>query len=304
MRKKEKIKVKCLQCGKDLFKHESQVKERNFCSRECRSEWFKGKKSELTKEERVKKWGRKGNLNGNFGKKWDEDAREQLSKKKIEFFKDPLKRYDAGKSNRGKKFSQERIDKCHKHRTRESYVRIHSEETRKVIGDKSKAKFTPEFKEKLRKTKELNGKNIPLDKLDDYKFYSIISNWIEKMFDRIDDEKQIMLLKERGVFNAFTNKKGVVRDHMYMRYSGFNQGVFPEILRHPCNCQIISHGQNISKEYKKDNQTLEELFEEIKNYNKPWKEQEKVLSLIKEYQEGKRYNKQTYINNYYEFTKQ
>lgn len=130
----------------------------------------------------------------------------------------------------------------------------------------------------------------------------ILSNWIEKMFDKIKDEKQIKLLKEKGVFNVYTNNKGVVRDHIFMRYSGFKQGVFPEILRHPCNCQIITHGQNISKEYKKDNQTLEELFEKIINYNKDWKEQNKCLKLIQEYQKGKRYKKQNYINNYYEHT--
>jgi hypothetical protein len=46
--------------------------------------------------------------------------------------------------------------------------------------------------------------------------------------------------------------------------------------------------------------TLEILFEDIINFKYEWKEQELCLSLIKNYQEGKRYNKQEYINKYYE----
>lgn len=37
-----------------------------------------------------------------------------------------------------------------------------------------------------------------------------------------------------------------------------------------------------------DNQTLNELFTKIKNYSNIWKEQEKCLLLIKEYEKWKK----------------
>ena len=47
------------------------------------------------------------------------------------------------------------------------------------------------------------------------------------MFDIITDSNQQKLLKEFGIFNSYSNTKGVVRDHMYSRLSGFKNGVFP-----------------------------------------------------------------------------
>ena len=83
---------------------------------------------------------------------------------------------------------------------------------------------------------ELQGNWIPLNKKSDYEIYYKEANWICGMFDIIKDKEQLSLLNKFGVFNAFTNTKGVVRDHIYSRHSGFRDGVFPEIMRHPCNC--------------------------------------------------------------------
>ena len=44
------------------------------------------------------------------------------------------------------------------------------------------------------------------------------------------------MLKTLGVFNSKTNVNGIVRDHIFSRAMGFKFKVFPEILRHPCNC--------------------------------------------------------------------
>ena len=83
---------------------------------------------------------------------------------------------------------------------------------------------------------EQRGHWIPKDKKSDVQIYYQEANWIAGMFDLIEDEIQLSELKQLGVFNAYTNTKGVVRDHMYSRHSGFINGVFPEIMRHPCNC--------------------------------------------------------------------
>ena len=113
------------------------------------------------------------------------------------------------------------------------------------------------------------------------------------MWDIVDGAKE--MLDTYGVFNYRTDTKGVVRDHIYSRKSGFLEGVFPEILRHPVNCQIILHAENIAKKSQryvdKNDMTLEQSFENIKQYNKPWDEQEIVLQLIQDYENGKRYRR-------------
>jgi len=124
------------------------------------------------------------------------------------------------------------------------------------------------------------------------------------MFDSITDESQLLLLKEKGVWNYKTNKKGVIRDHKYSRYSGWKNKIFPEILRHPCNCEIITHGDNLKKKKGRyadnDSQTLDDLFEKILAYKEDWIEQNICLKLIDDYKKGLRYNKNEYIKKFYE----
>lgn len=121
------------------------------------------------------------------------------------------------------------------------------------------------------------------------------------MFDLVEDKNN--LLKDIGVFNCKTNKNGIVRDHMYSRHTGFNNNVFPEILRHPCNCQLLTNKDNVRKalsnSVNSDAITLEELFERITIYKKEWFEQEKVLMLIEKYKACERYNIENYIINYH-----
>jgi len=111
------------------------------------------------------------------------------------------------------------------------------------------------------------------------------------------------LLQELGVFNNRTNTKGIVRDHMFSRWSGFQQCVFPELLRHPCNVALIKHGENVGKGRRKetkDSQTLEQLFCKIRAYTSIWLEQETCLRLIERYENGERYVKDEYIERFYE----
>jgi hypothetical protein len=96
------------------------------------------------------------------------------------------------------------------------------------------------------------------------------------------------LLAELGVFDPKRNPHGVVRDHQYCRIDGFKNRVFPELLRHPVNCQLISMAANSSKKGK-SSFALGELFARIKNYRCRWKEQDLCLSLVKRYQRGERW---------------
>lgn len=135
---------------------------------------------------------------------------------------------------------------------------------------------------------ELNGHWIPLENKTDYEIYFKNADWIEKMFDFITDEKQLYKLKTLKVFNCKTNTKGIVRDHMLSRRTGFEQNIPYQLLRHPCNCQILTHSENIKKKNgrytDKDNQTINELIKKIETYEKDWMEQEMCLEIIKNYE--------------------
>lgn len=230
-----------------------------------------------------------GENNPNYGgKSWTEEKRKEQSliiKSKV----DDEYRKKAGSANRGKKFSKERIESMHGHRTKESYSRPMPKEVKKKVGIASSAKFTDEYKEKQRKKMINNGHWIPDELKSDYQIYFKYADWIKPMWELADKE----MLKEHGVYNSYNNRKGLVRDHCFSRLEGFELGIFPEILRHPTNCQIITHGNNSSKR-RKCSKTLEELFRDIEEYACAWDEQVLVLDLITRWKRGERFSAQTY----------
>jgi hypothetical protein len=174
----------------------------------------------------------------------------------------------------------------------------HSEESKKIIGEKSREKFTEEFKGKFYQTMVERGIWTAKEDLDPYKFYREISNWNCNVlnFGIVGVEK----IKEFGFYNGKTNKNGLVRDHRFSRKSGFDLGVFPEILRHPVNCELISHGDNIRKRQSKsinaDSISVEDLFGLIKNFEGEYQEHDLCLERIKDYDDGKRYKRSSYIH--------
>ena len=72
-------------------------------------------------------------------------------------------------------------------------------------------------------------------------------------------------------------------------------GVFPQILRHPANCQILTAKDNIKKKNGRyidaDHLTIDELFDRIESYAGNWIEQELCIALISEYKSGQRYER-------------
>jgi hypothetical protein len=295
-----KIEVKCSNCGNTLLKYKSQLhKTKNhFCNVKCKGVFQKGKQTPITGKKMTKE--QLKNMSLAQQKRFsDPKSKESLSKGQKKRYEDPEQRRIAGNSNRGKTLGEEARNNMSTGQLNRTDEREHSEQAKINIGIGSKAKWTRDFKLKFRKIMEANGVWIPLNKKDDYKFYFELGNWPERMFNYLDCE----LLNELGVYNSYTNTKGVVRDHIYSRRSGFENGVFPEILRHPCNCQLLTHGQNISKKkgrYKdKDNQTLNELFDKIIKFKDNWFEQTFCLELISKYKQGEKYNKNEYIKQPY-----
>ena len=287
------VPVKCAQCGCPMMRYVKCLGKRSFCCHEHKGLW----QSENQKGNNNPNFGPNPNLQGeknpNFGKKWNDANRQRQSLATKERMKDPLARFLSGSANRGKKFSKERCENI-----RVAHVGMkgtpHTPDARRLIGVLSKQKWTDEFKNRFRKTMEVGGRWISLDKKDDWEIYFKQADWAERMYDRCTQSEN-ELLKQCGVFNAHTNTKGVVRDHIYSRRSGFENGVFPEILRHPSNCRIITHRQNLQKKFARyidgDDIPLLVLFDTIRVYSGSWFEQEKCLELIVRYESGERWKR-------------
>ena len=230
---------------------------------------------------------KQGQKNPNYGNKWSAEKREAASIQKIEQFKNnPDYAYSCGKSNRGVKFSKERILAMHSHRTSDSYKHSPTDDVKKVIGKKSKEKWTPEYKEKHRKSMEEKGHWIPLKDKNPYNIYYKEANWSESMIDYFN-ATDLEKLNEYGLFGR-KNTKGWVRDHIVSRMIGYEFGLPAYILRHPANLQFISHSNNISKGFADRKLTKPEkeciinvLLERIVKFNTNWKEQEVCLDYIR-----------------------
>lgn len=282
-----KLYFNCTQCRKEYFRHHnndgSGVPKNPFCSQSCKGVW---------QSENLR-----GESNPNYNNKWDESQKKNLSEKTSAAMT-PERRAEIGDQHRGKKLSPETIEKIHGHRTSESYSRPCPESSKALIGKKSAEKFLcPEYKLKYRKTMEERGHWTPLENREAYSIYKDASDWVGNMFEDLD-KTTIDWINSVGMFNPKKNSKGIVRDHKFSRKHGLDNLVFPEILRHPCNCEFITHGKNSGKSYR-SSITLEDLFDAIKNYDGDWHEHQRVLDLVDSYENGFRWDIKQFIEGHY-----
>jgi hypothetical protein len=63
--------------------------------------------------------------------------------------------------------------------------------------------------------------------------------------------------------NHGDNLGGVSRDHIMSVKWGFENGIDPKYIRHPANCQLLRHNDNVSKG-KKESITLDILLERVR----------------------------------------
>ena len=291
---KGKAEVTCTWCGEVFYKSRTLVRERNFCNVEHKGLWQKGKFL--------------GEDNPNYGNAWDDDLRNVAAERQRQRMQVPELRKAAGAASHER--AERRVqdpDIEEKNKIRRRWHRKkspkpkkprkgkpHSPESLLKIAAASKAKFEkPGFRERQRQVMEERGYWLPKDQHSDYKIYFQEANWICGMWNLVDNQEELALLKDLGVFNQYSNTNGVVRDHMFSRKTGFNLGVYPEILRHPANMQIITHSANASKRRGQyidgDSLTLEALFVKIRTSNVEWEEHAEVLRKIIAYEQGGRW---------------
>lgn len=83
------------------------------------------------------------------------------------------------------------------------------------------------------------------------------------------NEFDLDLIKEYGFYSAANrggNLNGISRDHMYSCKMGLINNVDPAIIRHPANCKLMRHNDNVSKN-SECSITLEELLKRIDKWN-------------------------------------
>lgn len=292
-------------CGlcKKLFTRKvypsSSTPAKVYCSKVCKladKEYQKTKSANSWTPERRKKYSEmnSGEGNSNFGVRWTQSQKDEQSKLKTQFYIDnPDIAYECGKSNRGVKFSKERIYNMHGNRTSDSYSRTPSDDTRIKIGMKSKEKWTPEYKKEHRKRMVSLG--YWADRVDEpYRYYYRDSNWVGSMIPTLN-ESDLEKFKHHGFYNKKTNTKGLVRDHIVSRKHGYTFNLPECIIRHPENLQLIPHAENVSKGFLDRRLTetevlhqIELLLTRIQSTTKEWHEQDSCITYIKERREDVR----------------
>jgi hypothetical protein len=284
--------VICSECKKEYLvpSRDKLAYKNHFCSKECRSKWQSKNFC--------------GENNSNFGKKWKNNPEKlhliEAQRKRASELLTPDRRVIIGNQHRGIKRSQESIRK-QKSTTTMNGSNLpgrysHTEEDKIRIGKLSAAKFEDsEYRKKLPKilakmiaTKAKNGVGVSYEEMPDFRIYQKESNWITNMISYLSKE-DFELFKSAGFFHPTKNKNGVVRDHRVTRKTGFINGVFPELLRHPCNCKIRYLKENSKKGCRLDDFLIEELFILIQNYTEDWREQQDCLQRISQYQQGERW---------------
>ncbi len=83
------------------------------------------------------------------------------------------------------------------------------------------------------------------------------------------NEFDFSLIEAHGWYkakNKGNNLNGVSRDHMVSIKYGYENNISPEIIKHPANCQLMVHNDNVKK-YKNNSITVEELINRINDWN-------------------------------------
>jgi hypothetical protein len=104
-----------------------------------------------------------------------------------------------------------------------------------------------------------------------YEYYHIYRPKCDFKFslDEYTDKFDFDLIKEHGWYsptNKNDNLNGVSRDHIYSVREGFENGIDPDIISHPANCQLLIHNENSSKN-KNSDITIKELLRKIEDWN-------------------------------------
>jgi hypothetical protein len=183
--------------------------------------------------------------------------------------------------------------------------RKHSEDTKLKIGkastgkkhtDETKLKLTGENNSRWKggvsvtsKTKKIFGKikctgcgiyNVDIKhkricedcRIKYYKYYRPSCEFDFNLND-YEEHFDLTIIKKHGKYspkNKGNNLNGVSRDHLYSVKDGFKNNISPSIIKHPANCELITHRENQAK-YSRSKITIEELMNRIIEFDLKYK---------------------------------
>jgi hypothetical protein len=154
--------------------------------------------------------------------------------------------------------------------------REHSEETKQKIGNSLlkpiKYKICPncgkEYSTKSNACSAKCSRELRPKKYSALQLYRMKCAFNFALND-FPDEFDFSLIEKHGWYRAKNrgdNLNGVSRDHIVSVKFGFEKNISPDIIKHPANCQLLIHGENISKGHK-CNLTIDQLMVKIQEWN-------------------------------------
>lgn len=149
-----------------------------------------------------------------------------------------------------------------------------TEETKTKISNTLKSKKEKHKKNRVCKNCNINEITKKYKSVCDkcrYEYYEYYRPSCVFKFNPYDypDEFNLELIKQYGWYSPLNKKNnlyGISKDHKYSVKEGYINGVSPDIISHPANCELLLFSNN-SRKRDKSSITLEELYEKIKNWD-------------------------------------
>jgi len=182
---------------------------------------------------------------------------------------------------------RERLSKSQKQRWSDPKLR-------KIASEKAViAHRNPETRRTRRETFEKHEFWVPIEDHKPLTVYKLSINWNHRIMKTVELPNDLKIV---GLYNVHSNPNGYVRDHKFSVFHAYKNKVFPRIVRHPCNCEIMLYTENSAKRAK-SSITLERLFADIRAFSSNWQEQEECLRDIERYENGERYSVAEHIGS-------
>ena len=207
-----------------------------------------------------------------------------------------IKEYNVDKPKKDKYYCSRTCANSH-HRTEESKLKI-SNTIKKKIENGEKVGFinNVDFKYKLQKpivsictncnsefSRNKKQKFCSVKCVNEYKTEYCRKNKTELQIYKKNcrfnfalndypDEFEFDLIKKYGWYQAKNhgdNLGGISRDHMFSVNEGFKMNVDPNLIKHPANCKLMIHNENISKNFR-CSISIKELEKRIEDWNKKY----------------------------------
>jgi predicted nucleic acid-binding Zn ribbon protein len=180
---------------------------------------------------------------------------------------------NIGKAFRGKTYKLEPVEQISKERKKRPHGLRRKVYVKKVV----ETKICPICGELYTKNtmtcgdkcgRQYRNRNVDKSSLKNYRQQCAF----QFALNEYPNEFDFSLIEEYGWYKAKNhgdNLYGVSRDHIVSVKYGWLNNIPPEIIRHPANCRLMKHSDNVSKG-EDCGMTIDELYFKIEKWNKKY----------------------------------